>query len=154
CPAKNLLHMKPVIMRSSHKLVLVANPEPFHVGGHLLAAGRRLGMETTLVDVQQAYAGNSWARRLNWWLRGRRPHRLRAFSQDVTRVCQELRPRWLLATGIAPLTDATLRVIGRLGVQRLCFLTDDPWNPAQRAPWFLRALSFYDAVFTPRRDNL
>ncbi|MBV8570274.1 MAG: glycosyltransferase [Acidobacteriaceae bacterium] len=34
------------------------------------------------------------------------------------------------------------------------FLTDDPWNPAHYAHWFLEALPAYDFVFTPRRANI
>jgi len=41
-----------------------------------------------------------------------------------------------------------------LGVERLNYLTDDPWNPAHKAPWFMRALLHYDHVFSPRRSNL
>jgi hypothetical protein len=36
----------------------------------------------------------------------------------------------------------------------LNFLTDDPWNPAHRAPWFFEALTHYDRVFTPRRATV
>jgi len=44
--------------------------------------------------------------------------------------------------------------IGELGVRRFNYLTDDPWNPAHRAAWFLRALPHYDHVFSPRQSNL
>ena len=37
---------------------------------------------------------------------------------------------------------------------RVNFLTDDPWNPAHRAPWFLDAIQEYDRVFTPRQANV
>jgi spore maturation protein CgeB len=39
-------------------------------------------------------------------------------------------------------------------VRTINFLTDDPWNPAHRAPWFLETLPFYDCVFSPRQANL
>jgi spore maturation protein CgeB len=35
----------------------------------------------------------------------------------------------------------------------LHYSTDDPWNPGQRAEWFLRSLPLYDIVFTPRTSN-
>ena len=41
-----------------------------------------------------------------------------------------------------------LGAIGRLGIERINFLTDDPWNPAHHAPWFMKALPEYDEVFT------
>jgi glycosyltransferase involved in cell wall biosynthesis len=43
--------------------------------------------------------------------------------------------------------------LGEGKVRRLNFLTDDPWNPAHRADWFLRSLRHYDVVFTPRHAN-
>jgi spore maturation protein CgeB len=33
-------------------------------------------------------------------------------------------------------------------------LTDDPWNPAHNAPWFLEALLHYNTVFSPRLANM
>jgi spore maturation protein CgeB len=40
-----------------------------------------------------------------------------------------------------------------LGIKVINYSTDDPWNLAQRAQWFLSALPAYDAVFTPRHAN-
>src|SRR5581483_8473498 len=54
----------------------------------------------------------------------------------------------------APMDAGALEQIGRYGVARLNFLTDDPWNQNHRAEWFLRALPRYDVVFTPRLQNL
>jgi len=34
------------------------------------------------------------------------------------------------------------------------YSTDDPFNKARPAPWFLSALPGYDIIFTPRRANL
>jgi len=48
----------------------------------------------------------------------------------------------------------TLLEARKAGVVTANFLTDDPWNPAHRAPWFLTALPHYDFVFTPRRANM
>jgi spore maturation protein CgeB len=36
----------------------------------------------------------------------------------------------------------------------LNYSTDDPWNPAYRATWFMEALRRYTTVFTPRADTL
>jgi spore maturation protein CgeB len=41
-----------------------------------------------------------------------------------------------------------------MGVKRLNYLTDDPWNPAFRSHWFFTALPLYDIVFSVRRANL
>jgi hypothetical protein len=55
---------------------------------------------------------------------------------------------------MAPIEEQALIEIGRMGVQRLNYSTDDPWNPMLRAPWFLSALRRYDRVFSPRRANM
>src|SRR5205823_10084645 len=36
----------------------------------------------------------------------------------------------------------------------LNYLTDDPLNQVHCAPWFMKALPYYDHVFSPRRANL
>jgi spore maturation protein CgeB len=60
----------------------------------------------------------------------------------------------MLSTGLAPIEAWALEAIGKLGVQRLNYLTDDPWNPAHRALWVMEALPLYDHVFSPRHANL
>jgi len=136
------------------ELILVGYPGEVHVGAHLRRAAEELGVRTLLCDCGEAFAGAAVARKINWWLRGRRPTRLHEFSEQVVQACRQARPQWVLATGMAPLTAAALQAIGELGVRRLDFLTDDPWNRAHHAPWFLEALSHYDHVFSPRRSNV
>jgi hypothetical protein len=135
-------------------LLLAGNPDPIHIGAHLNQAAEALGIDVVMCDVAEAYDGTFWQNRVNWWLRGRRPTRLEAFSAKVLETCRDVRPKWLLATGIAPVEEAALREIGKLHVRRLNYLTDDPWNPTHRAPWFLRALPQYDYVFSARRVTL
>jgi spore maturation protein CgeB len=84
----------------------------------------------------------------------RKPLRLERFSAAVVQWCRQARPAVLLTTGLAPVQAAALRQIGALGIRRVNYSTDDPWNPAQRAGWFLDALSQYDFVATPRRATL
>ncbi len=138
----------------SSSLVLVANPDPVHVGGHLLAAAAGLGLDVSLADVRDAFTGPAWKRRMHWWLLGHRPAALGEFSRGVADLVRRTGARQLLATGLAPLDADTLRALGRAGVRRLNFLTDDPWNPEHRAPWFLAALREDHHVFSPRRANL
>ncbi|MCS7082993.1 MAG: glycosyltransferase [Rhodothermia bacterium] len=92
--------------------------------------------------------------KFNWWFGGHRPPRLHEFSRRVLEVCRSFRPRWLLCTGIAPVARWALKEVAQEGILRINFLTDDPWNPAHRAPWFGDALPQYDRVFSPRRSNL
>ena len=136
------------------RLLIVGNPEIFHIGGHLQRAARELGLDVRLCDVRNAFDANRWLARLSWRWRDRAPVHLNAFSDQVCAICREFAPVWLLTTGIAPLTASALGRIQSLGVKRLNYLTDDPWNPAHRASWFLTALAGYDHVFSPRRANL
>lgn len=139
---------------SGEKLLLVGYPGVEHVGARLAEAAKILDIFTVFLDSGQAFEGPLWLTRFNWRFRGHRPTRLREFSQKVFHACRELKPKWLLSTGLAPIEKATLEEIGKLGVQRLNYLTDDPWNPAHRAGWFMKALPFYDHVFSVRRSNL
>ena len=93
-------------------------------------------------------------RAFNWRLRGRRPARLKAFSEQVLNTCTSTATDFVLSTGLAPIDAAALDAIGRLGVRRLNYLTDDPFNPWHKADWFLQALRRYDVIFTPRRANM
>jgi hypothetical protein len=139
---------------SLSRIILVGNPDEVHVGAHLRNAAATLGVEAHFFDSTRAFEAPGWRRRVDWWTRGRRPTRLREFSDGVVRAAQELRPGAVLTTGIAPVDAAALRVLRGLGVLSLNFLTDDPWNPAHRAPWFMDALAQYDWVFSPRQANL
>jgi hypothetical protein len=139
---------------SNHRLLIVGNPDPTHVGAHLLNAARALGLPVELYDSSAAFSASWPVAKINWWLRGHRPSRLDDFSREVVEACQRLRPKWLISTGISPISNRALEAIGGLGTQRLNFLTDDPWNPAHRAPWFMKTLPLYDHVFSPRRANL
>ncbi len=81
----------------------------------------------------------------------------RTFDDSACRVerqCGETNAKWLVSTGIAPLTAESLESIGRRGTVRMNFLTDDPWNPGHRSDWFMRALPHYDVVYTPRASNV
>src|SRR5206468_2759300 len=72
----------------------------------------------------------------------------------VHQACHQWHPDILLTTGISPVTGQFLERVGSLGVVRLNYLTDDPWNRAHYAPWFMKALRQYDLVFSLRRSNI
>lgn len=136
------------------KVLFVANPRPTHVGRHLHAAANTAGMATAMKDVVAAYEAPRWLKVLYWRLLGRRPFRLQAFSDDVVRTAASMQPDVVLCTGVTPLSKQALQALRSQGVRVVGFLTDDPWNPAHRAPWFLQALPHYDHLFTPRRANM
>jgi hypothetical protein len=135
-------------------LVIVGFRHGTHVGGSLARAAEQLGLKYVLVDADEAFRAPRLLRLATWRLGGHRPPHLPRLSRKVADVCARHRPRWLITTGVAPVDSATLAAVGRLGVVRLTYLTDDPWNPAFRAGWFFDALREYDHVFSPRRANL
>jgi spore maturation protein CgeB len=139
---------------TSVRLLIVGNPDPVHVGSHLHMAAGSLQIEARLCDTREAYDAPAWRQKTDWWMRGRRPARLPEFSARVLQTVRSFAPDVVLATGLAPLNAATLKTIGELGAARVNFLSDDPWNPAHRAPWFLDALKHYDHIFTPRCANV
>jgi hypothetical protein len=79
---------------------------------------------------------------------------LRQFDADAESVCRKFKPQLLLVTGISPPGAGALQKIGKLGVCRCNFLTDDPWNSKNGAGFFLKSLRHYDLVYSPRRSNL
>lgn len=138
----------------SVRLQIVGNSGGTNVGEAFRRAGAERGYEVNLIEAHRAMAAPRWLRTSNWRLRGHRPTRLRAFGRQVVNLCTEQRAGVLVATGIAPLSAKTLATLRPQGVKLLNYLTDDPWNPAHRAPWFLDALHLYDWVFSPRKANL
>lgn len=143
-------------MSSPHatRLLIVGNPDPVHVGSHFYSAAGLLRIETRLCDSREAFDAPAWRQKTDWWMRGRRPARLPEFSARVLQVVRTFAPDVVLTTGVAPVDASSLKTIGELGAARVNFLTDDPWNSAHRAPWFLDALKRYDHVFTPRAANV
>ncbi|PIQ82926.1 MAG: hypothetical protein COV76_00990 [Candidatus Omnitrophica bacterium CG11_big_fil_rev_8_21_14_0_20_64_10] len=138
----------------NRSLLLVGHPGPEQIGAFLRRAVEDRGGELLFLDVRRAASGSVWRERFSWRLRDRRPSRMGAFEREVLAACRSRGPGRLLAVGTAPLSRETLVQIGRLGIRRINYLTDDPWNPAHRSRWFLRALPGYDAVFSTREANL
>jgi spore maturation protein CgeB len=132
----------------------VGNKGGTNVGGSLLNAAQRLGFSAQLIEMYPAMEAPTWLRRFNWRVRGHRPTWLGSFTKNVVEHVSNFRPTVLIATGTVPIQKKALPKIGRLGVTKINFLTDDPWNPAHRASWFLETLPFYDHIFSPRRANL
>jgi hypothetical protein len=135
------------------KVLILGNPAETHVGKHFLSGAKAIGLDASLLDINDAFAGPRFIRSFFWHGLGRRPMRLGRFSANVVEHCRIEKPDFLLTTGIAPLSATAIQAIRSFGVVTCNFLTDDPWNVHHRAPWFMEALPFYDHVFTPRRAN-
>lgn len=140
--------------KSDQGLVIIGNPNPTHVGAHFVNAAKTLGVSVRLCDSGVAFDAFWPVVKLNWWLRGHRPPRLRQFSRQVLETCESTKPTWILLTGLAPVDRTVLEKIGSMGIARLIYLTDDPWNPAHTASWFLQTLPLFERVYSPRKSNL
>jgi spore maturation protein CgeB len=136
------------------KLALLGTMGGTHVGGSLARGAVKLGIQSILFDAEQVAAAPRLLRSLYWHLGDRRPLHLNRFSNELAEACARAKPEILIATGMAPLTQSALRALRQLGIVSVNYSTDDPWNPTMRSNWHLRALPFYDFVFSPRRSNL
>lgn len=136
------------------RLIIVGGEGGTNIGGSLHRAADKLGVPSTLLNTAPAFGGPWAIARFNWWIRGHRPSRLRAFSREVVATCRRVKPKWLVATGTAPIDRSALGEIQSSGIRTISFLSDDPWNPSTRSQWFLDALPAYDDVFSARRANL
>lgn len=136
------------------KVLIVGYRGGTHIGGCLERAAFQLRLDVRLIEARLAMEAPVWLKRFNWWFLGRRPTWLKGFSKHVLELCKRWRPHYLVTTGIAPLETGVVRQMSSLGICKVNYLTDDPWNPAHRAPWFLKTLSLYEHIFTPRKQNL
>lgn len=136
------------------RLLVVGARGGTHVGESFLRAALRDGLDAAFVDVTAAYDGPRVLRSLWWRFLDRRPYRLERFGREVLARAKEHRAEVVLTTGLSPVAAGTLRALHEAGIATTNFLTDDPWNRAQRCRWFLHALPVYNFVFTPRRANI
>lgn len=141
-------------MNTVKRLLLVVNPDVIHIGGHLKQAAEDLNIGFRLCDSMQAFYAPYFLKQFNWRFLGHRPVCLGNFSQRVLSICKEFQPKLLISTGLAPIEAGVLAKIGELGIKRINYLTDDPFNNVHKAMWFMKGLVFYDYIFSPRRSNI
>ena len=135
------------------RVLIVGNRGGTNVGESLEQACKDI-VPVDLIESRRSMEGPRLLRALSWRLAGKRPLRLRAFGEEVVAYCRRVRPESVLAMGIAGLDSSTLQQIGELRIERSLFVTDDPWNPAHRAAWFLKSLPYYDRIFTTKRATI
>src|SRR5262245_28967184 len=136
------------------KLLIIGFTQAGHMGTYLASAARQLGVEHQMVNAGSAEARSRLGRSFYWHLRGKRPARLGQFGAHVLDMSARTRPSVVLTTGHAPLDRTHIEILRGRGIRVVNYSTDDPWNPALRAPWFLSAVSSSDVVFTTRRANI
>ena len=134
-------------------LAIVGGEGGTNVGESLRRAANRQGHRVTFFNARDAMSRMPVLQSVLWRF-DCRPVHLDRVSANAVRVCGADRPRLLISTGPAPITAPALQQLKALGIRCINFSTDDPWNRAVRAAWYLRALPHYDTVFTPRTANL
>jgi spore maturation protein CgeB len=142
------------VIKGAAKLLIAGNLGGTNIGDSFHDAARRIGISTRIVENRIAFEAPTIVRHLTWRLLGRRPPALRRFNVRLRDAIEEFCPDILLATGVAPVTEGSLRLARSRGIVSINYLTDDPWNPTHRSRWFLASLPEYDAIFTPRTANL
>jgi spore maturation protein CgeB len=135
------------------KIVFIGVDHESHVGRQLKTAASKLGIESWLYDSRQAYKGPKILEKLGWWI-DKRPQKLHSFSQRVFNEVKRNAPSLIVTTGMAPMEHVFVKEIRSMSIPTINFSTDDPWNSAHRAGWFMKALKQYDRVFSTRRANL
>ena len=135
-------------------ILIVGNPETFHVGAHFYKAAQNIGLKAEIIDVRDAFGNSRFFQSALWKFGGKKPQKLNYFGRKVVACCKERGYSLLLATGMAPLDQKSLCALRHAGVQTINYLTDDPWNQAHRSAWFLKAIKLYNNVFTTRRSNI
>lgn len=125
-----------------------------HIAGSIARAASELGLSTQVEDTSEAYQGPSIPKAIAWRFGDRKPYRITKFATRIASIIDRQEVRRLLCVGQCPLTSNVIELARRRGTKCLVFSTDDPWNPAHRAEWYLQSLPCYDAVFTPRRSNI
>jgi spore maturation protein CgeB len=136
------------------KILIVGLCNGTHIGNAFFNAAKLAYLNPRFIDSELAYKSPKWLKQINWHLRGKYPSQLGRFSKKIVQECYNFQPELILASGIAPINPQALIHIGKRGIKRINFLTDDPWNPSHYAPWFLKALPYYDIIFSPRRSNI
>jgi spore maturation protein CgeB len=139
---------------SAAKLALLGMSGGSHIGESLARGAAELDIRSIRFDSSKAFVGPWLLRSFFWHLADRRPLHLHRFEKELVAACARDKPEILIATGMAPLTGSALRALRQMGVVCVNYSTDDPWNPAMRSRWYVRALPFYDLVFSTRRSNL
>jgi spore maturation protein CgeB len=136
-------------------LTIVGYAEAGQMGSYLASAATALHVPYRIIDARKAEANNRFKQAFYWRLRGKKPANISSFAAAVLDACSAVKPSVVLTTGNrAPLERCHIEALRKLGAKVINYSTDDPWNPALHAPWFLSAVPSYDVIFTPRRANL
>lgn len=140
-------------MADPRRLLLVGPTGGMHLSHCFERAAQDLGLEASIADTRAAAGSLKLLQSLRWRL-FHTPAGLERFSASVLAQAATTGAGVLFGVGLVPLRARELEGLGRLGVRRCIYLTDDPWTRNARSRWLLEALPHYDLVCTPRRVTL
>lgn len=123
------------------------------MGKSLSRAAETMELDHEIVDIDVAYRSTWISEKLNWHLLGKRPAHINLFNRALIETAEQFQPDVLISTGIAPISQKTLKTMSDRGIICINYQTDDPWNPAHRTHRFLQALPYYHNVFYPRHST-
>ncbi|GBE45034.1 hypothetical protein BMS3Bbin11_00113 [bacterium BMS3Bbin11] len=135
------------------RILIIGVDEPGHVARFLYEGGKRSGHDVAIINTTRANNGNFLARKMLWKFT-HRPISIKSFSSEVASEAESFNPDLIVTTGQAPILDRDLRLLRDMSLVLINYSTDDPWNPAHRADWFLKGISTYHVIFTTRKANI
>lgn len=135
-------------------LLIVGNRGGTNVAQSLSRAAEDLAFPCSLLDARGAQSSFRLVNALAWRLLNRRPAQMSAFGNTLIDRAKHEQATLLLTTGLCPVSKDVLLALKQFGVLCMHYSTDDPWNPGQRAEWFMQTLPLYDVIFTPRTRNI
>ena len=136
------------------KFLVVGNLDKHHIGWHFLKASQCIDENFEFLDVREANIGFKLLKLILWRFLDRRPIKLRYFSKKIVTICRNVKITDMIVLGIAPIDKIALSELCSLGINKINFLTDDPWNQVHSSNWFFMALPMYDIVMSPRKSNI
>ena len=136
------------------RCLIVGNDAETHVGRYFKSAAAELGMDVLFLNGASAFSRFDFINKIFWYLFGQRPIFLNSFSKKVLDVALQSRRDFILVTGIAPVSAQTLKNLEEQKMKTINYLTDDPFNPAHRAAWFLEAIKNYSMIASQRNGNI
>lgn len=135
------------------RVLVVGVNKPGHVGLFLAEGAHSLGYEAKVLDTSLAMGSNRYTQGLAWRI-DHYPLRIKRFEQLLVEEVEAFRPEVLITTGLSPLRKELIDLITQSSIPVVNYSTDDPWNPAHRSRWFIKALPSYTKVFSTRKSAI
>lgn len=133
--------------------LIIGGSHPTAVGNSLRYAAVSASIPHEWMDYDEITRASRLRTAFCWRVLNKRPPNLGRFNEKVSEICDRKKCDSIICAGNLFLTSDTLMRLSRQGVFTSVWLTDDPWNPIRKTKRFLESLSFYNAIFTPRKAN-